>query len=327
MEEKQAVRKSINDYSKQEFIKRLQECGIVGMGGSGFPTYLKYNTSKKLRTLIVDAVECEPYITADVSLIKEKCEEILEAIDAIMEINGIKECFIGIKKDSKIIELLENYLGTYPKIKIAIVPNIYPMGWERYLVKYVKKTNYKLLPLEKGIVVNNISTIYAIYEALKYNKPIIERIVTFTGEMLKSPQNVYVKVGTSVRDVIEFIGGYKRNKDVVIIAGGPMMGKSIDDDDFVVTANLNCVVVMKEQKKEEVLNCFRCGKCVSICPSRLSPVLIKDSLKNIDNLKELRPEKCIECGLCSFVCPSKINIRGCVIEGKRKVFKERGDTK
>lgn len=326
IEEKQVVRKNINDYSKEAFINRLQECGIVGMGGAGFPTYVKYNTSKKIKTLIVNAVECEPYITSDIALIKEKCEEILEAIDAIMEINSIKECFIAIKKDPKIIDLFENFLGTYPKIRIVTVPNFYAMGWERNLVRYIKKTTYKNIPLEKGIVVDNISTIYAIYEALKYNKPLIERIVTFTGEMLKNPQNVYVKVGTPVKDVIESIGGYKRNKDVVIIAGGPMMGMSIKDDDFTITPNLNCVLVIKEPKREEVLNCLRCGKCVSICPANLSPVLIKDNLKKVDTLKELNVNKCIECGLCSYICPSKINIRGCVKEAK-KVVSEEGDKK
>lgn len=321
-EEKQVARKYINDYTKEEFINRLQECGIVGMGGSGFPTYVKYNTSKKIKTLIVNAVECEPYITTDIILIKEKCEEILEAIDAIMDINGIKECFIALKRDNKIIDIFENYLGTYPRIKITVVPDFYPIGWEKNLVKYIKNVTYNKLPLEKGIVVNNISTIYAIYEALKYNKPLIERIVTFTGEMLKSPQNVYVKVGTPVKDVIEFIDGYKRNKDVVIIAGGAMMGNAISDDDFVISPNLNSVLVIKEPKQEEVLNCIRCGKCVSICPSKLSPVLIKDNLKKTDVLKELKVSKCVECGLCSYICPSKINIRECVKEAKEIVSKE-----
>jgi len=322
IEEKQAVRNKINNFSHEEFVSRLQECGIIGMGGFGFPTYVKYNTNKKLKTLIVNAVECEPYITADFVLIKEKCEEILEAIDAIMEINGIKECFIGVKKDTTINELFENYLGTYPKIKLVTLPNIYPIGWEKNLVKYIKNINYRTTPLEKGIVVNNISTIYAIYEALKYNKPLIERIVTFTGDMLKNPQNVYVKIGTPVKDVIEAIGGYKRNKDVVICAGGPMMGSSIADDDFVIASNLNCVLVMKKLNKEKSLECFRCGKCVSICPSKLSPVLIKDSLSKVESLTGLNADKCIECGLCSYVCPSKINIRECVKEAKTLIKKE-----
>jgi len=322
IEEKQVVRKSINDFSKEEFIKRLQDCGIVGMGGFGFPTYVKYNTTKKIQTLIVNATECEPYTTSDTALIREKSEEILEAIDAIMEINGIKECFVGIKKDQKIIDFFENFLGTYPKIKIVTVPNFYPIGWEKNLVKYIKKTSYKNSPLEKGIIVNNVSTIYAIYEALKYNKPLIERVITFSGDMLKTPQNVYVKVGSSVKDIVESIGGYKRSKDVVIISGGSMMGSSIKDDDFVITAHLNCVLVTKESEKQEVLNCFRCGKCVDICPSRLSPVLIKDNLKRHAVLKELNVDQCIECGLCSYICPSKINIRGCVKEAKKIVNEE-----
>lgn len=321
-EEKQVVRKNINDFSKEEFVKRLQNCGIIGMGGSGFATYVKYNTTKKIKTLIVNAVECESYLTSDTVIIKEKCEEILEAIDAIMEINGIKECFIAIKKDQKIIDIIENFLGTYPKIKIITVPNFYPIGWEKNLVQYIKKTTYHNLPLEKGIIVNNVSTIYAIYEALKYNKPLIERIITFNGNMLKNPQNVYVKVGTSVKDIVESIGGYKRSKDMLVIAGGAMMGKCICDDDFITTAHLNCVLMIKEPKKQECVNCFRCGKCVEICPVQLSPVLIKDNLKKSNVLKDLKANKCIECGLCSYICPSKINVRGYVKEAKKMLGEE-----
>ena len=322
IEEKQVVRKSINDFSKKEFIKRLQDCGIIGMGGFGNPTYIKYNTAKKINTLIINAVECDPHVFSDTALIMEKCEEILEAIDAIMEINGIKECFIAIKKGQKIIDLFENFLGTYPKIKIAVVPNIYPIGWEKNLVQYIKKKTYCNDSLEKGIIVNNVSTIYAIYEALKYNKPLIERIITFSGEMLKSPQNVYVKVGTSVKEIVEAIGGYKRNKDMVVVAGGAMMGKCICDDDFITTAHLNCVLMLKNHEKQSVVNCFRCGKCVEICPAYLSPVLIKDNLKRTNVLKELKADKCIECGLCSYICPSKINIRNCVKEAKKNLSEE-----
>lgn len=188
----------ITKYTKKQFIKTIQECGIVGLGGSGFPTYVKYNTDQKINTLIVNAVECEPYITADYVLIREKCEEILETIDAIREINGIDEAIIAIKSHNiELKQIIDNYIGTYLKIKIVLVPNIYPMGWEKNLVKYIKKTDYNKIPIEKGIVVNNVSTIYAIYEALKYHKPLTERIITFTGENLKRPQNVLVKIGTS----------------------------------------------------------------------------------------------------------------------------------
>lgn len=319
IEEKQYVRDSINHYTKKEFIKIIQDRGIVGMGGSGFPTYIKYDSENEIKTLIVNAVECEPYVTADIMLIREKSEEILDAIDAIMEINGIKECFIALKKDNKIIKKFENYIGTYPRIKIVTVPNIYPAGWERNLVEYITKEKYDVLPIEKGIVVNNVTTIYAIYQALRTNKPLIERIVTFTGDMFKKTQNVYVKIGTSVKDIIESMEGYKRNKDVIFVAGGPMMGKSIPSDDLIVTPNLNCVIAFKNKDNDDAIECLRCGKCVSHCPAKLSPVLIKDSLNSKKELENLKVNKCIECGLCSYVCPSKIKVREYVKQAKEIV--------
>lgn len=316
---KQEKKNNINRYSKEDFIKKLQSCGVIGQGGAGFPTYVKYNTDRKIQTLIVNAVECEPYITTDYILARDKKEEILEAIDAIMEINGIKEGIIAIKKCyPDLIKQFQNYLGTYPKIKIAKVDNIYPMGWERTLITKVKHVDYNNLPLEKGIVVNNISTIYAIYEALKYNKPVIDRMITFTGEGLNNPKNIIVKVGTSVEEIIEKIGG-KKEENCLVIAGGPMMGNAIEEGDLVVTSNLNCVFVREHKIKEQIEMCMRCGKCADVCPAHLSPVLIKDNLSNVKKLKKLKATRCIECGLCSYICPSKIELRGRVIEAKKRI--------
>lgn len=316
------IKEKINDYNKEQFIELLKSNGIVGLGGSGFPTYLKYQ-SDNIKTLIINAVECEPYITADNILIQNKIAEILESIDAIMEINKIEECFIAIKSENKKIkEIINNYIGTYLKIKLVEVPNLYPMGWEKSLVKYIKKVDYEKLPIEKNIVVENISTIYAIYSALKYNKPLIERIVTITGDMIKNPTNVLVKVGSNLSEVIESITGIKRNNDIVFIAGGPMMGTSLDSSELIVTPNLNNILVLKysEQLKEET--CLRCGKCSLNCPAKLEPVLIKDNINNIDTLKQLQINKCIECGICSYICPAKINVREYVREAKENL---RGD--
>ncbi len=263
------------------------------------------------------------YITADYMMIKEKCEEILETIDAILEINNIKEGIIAIKKGNNTLKnVINNFIGTYLKIKLVEVPNIYPMGWERQLIKEIKKINYKNIPIEKGIVVNNASTIYAIYEALKYDKPLIERVVTFTGDMLKKPQNVLVKIGTPASEVIQSIDGYKRNKDIKFIAGGPMMGLSLSSDDLIVSSNLNCVLVVKDTPDTVPIECLRCGKCVNVCPAKLSPVLIKDRLNDIERLKELECYRCVECGLCSYICPSKINVREYVKKAKANVRKE-----
>lgn len=315
IEQKLSVKRSINKYTKEEFLNLLMENGIVGLGGAGFPTYVKYEP-KNINTLIVNAVECEPYITADHILAKQKCEEILEAIDAILEINKIKEAIIAIKKENvELKQIFDNYIGTYLKIKIKLVPNVYPMGWERKLIKEVTHKEYDKYPIEEGIVVNNISTIYAIYEALKYNKPLIERIITFSGENLQDKRNVLVKIGTPVSEVLEQL---KVKENSVIVAGGPMMGKKVED--LVVSANMNCILAL-ENKIDIPTICLKCGKCVEVCPSKLSPVLImrtkvkKD--KDINKLKKLHPEKCIECGLCSYICPANLLVRERVKDAKK----------
>lgn len=312
------VKRNLTKYTKQEFIELLKECGVVGLGGSGFPTYIKYNNPRKIETLIINAVESEPYITSDYAIIKEKCEEILEAIDATLEINHIPEAIIAVKKtNTEIIRIFNNFIGTYLKIKLVLVPDSYTMGYEKGLIEYVKKISYPNHPNAIGIVVNNVSTIYSIYQALKYQQPITERIVTFTGDALKKPQNVRVKYGTLTSEVVEQIGGYKRNKTIQLVAGGPMMGTGMVTDDFVITSNLTCVLALKAKSKEIVSEaCIHCGKCVEYCPAKLSPVLIMENKNRPNYLKQLEPNRCIGCGLCSYMCPARIKVREFVREAK-----------
>lgn len=311
----------IKKYSKEEFLETLKNSGIIGMGGSGFPTYVKYNTDTKINTLIVNAVECEPYATCDYITCLKHPKEILEAIDAIMVINNIKEAIIAIRKSNiKLKKAFDNYIGRYLNIKIKLVPDIYPMGWEKTLVKKVKNVDYDKLPIEKNIIVNNVSTIYAIYKALKYNEPLIERIVTISGDMLKGPCNVSVKIGTKVSEILETLG-LKKDKDIYFVAGGPMMGDSMPTEDLVVSPNLNCVLVLKYKKELVPTTCLRCSRCINVCPAKICPVLIKDNIKNTDRLKRLNVDKCVECGLCSYVCPAKIDLRSFVREAKTKVRK------
>lgn len=320
--EKEYENNDISKYTKNEFIKTLKNCGIVGLGGSGFPTYVKYNTDQKIHTFIINAVECEPYVTSDYILLRERCEEILETIDAIREINNIDEAIIALKESNiELKELIDNYIGTYLKLKVVLVPDIYPIGWGRSLVKYIKNVEYNKTSLEKGIVVNNVSTIYAIYEALKYHKPLTERIVTFTGENLKRPQNVMVKIGTSASEVIKKVGGLNK-KDALFIAGGPMMGNNIPTDDIIINCNDNCILVLDKIDFEESTKCTRCGKCVENCPAKLSPILISENLNKMEKLKKLEPNRCVECGICSYVCPAKINVREFVKKAKEKVRSE-----
>jgi len=231
--EDKEIKKNISDYTKEEFIEILKDSGIVGMGGSSFPTYVKYECDKKIKTLIINAVECEPYITADHTIVKNKCQEILETIDAILEINNIDEAIIAIKNtNTELKKYLDDFIGTYLNIKVCLVPDLYPMGWERNLVKYIKKKQYENIPIECNIIVNNVSTIYAMYEALKYKKPLTERIVTITGDLLKDPINVCVPIGTPVKEIIDVVGGYKDSNKILLVAGGPMMGKTVSENGF-----------------------------------------------------------------------------------------------
>lgn len=316
--EKCVETKNYDKISKKDFIELLHDNGIIGLGGAGFPTHIKYD-NKNIKSLLINAVECEPYITADYEILENHIEEILEGIDMILEINNIEEAIIAVKKTNiELIKILNNFIGTYLKIKIKEVPNLYPMGWERTLIKEVYNETYDKLPIEKGIVVNNVSTIFAIFRVIKYNEPFTERIVTFAGDGFKKPQNVLVKIGSEAKEVINSIVGYKKEEEINLVAGGPMMGSSTISDDLVISPNLNCVLVVKN-KDEKALECLRCGKCIEVCPANICPVLIKDNLNHIEKLKSLDVNKCINCGLCSYICPSKILVREYVKEAKEKL--------
>lgn len=315
--EKEIINRDVSKIKKEEFLDIIEKAGIIGMGGAGFPTHMKYKTDKNIELLIVNAVECEPYITADYSIMNEKCNELLEGINNIIRINKINNAILAIKKTNvEVIKKFKEIIDKYPKIELRIVRDIYPMGWERTLIKEVTKKEYNILPIELGIVVNNISTIFAINNALKHDIPLVERIVTITGENVKNPGNVMVKIGTSVNEILKFMGGIL--DDSVLISGGPMMGVEINKTDYI-KPQMNCILVLPKPKEENIINCLRCGKCVSACPANLAPVLIKEC-SNKEELIKLQVNKCISCGLCSYICPSRIDLRKIVNE-KKEVIK------
>ena len=315
--EKEIINRDVSKIKKEEFLDIIEKAGIIGMGGAGFPTHMKYKTDKNIELLIVNAVECEPYITADYSIMNEKCNELLEGINNIIRINKINNAILAIKKTNvEVIKKFKEIIDKYPKIELRIVRDIYPMGWERTLIKEVTKKEYDILPIELGIVVNNISTIFAINNALKHDIPLVERIITITGENVKNPGNVMVKIGTSVNEILKFMGGIL--DDSVLINGGPMMGVEINKTDYI-KPQMNCILVLPKPKEENIINCLRCGKCVSACPANLAPVLIKEC-SNKEELIKLQVNKCISCGLCSYICPSRIDLRNIVNE-KKEVIK------
>jgi len=320
--EKKGAKRNLSNYSKEEFVSLLKNSGITGLGGSDFPTFIKYNTDKDIYYLLVNGVECEPYIGCDKAIMNNYTEEILECIDSILEIMKIKKAYIVVKENNlKTIEKFKKYSGTYPNITISTVPDMYPAGWERNVVEQTLGKTYQNYPIEIGVIVSNVSTIYAIYEMLKYNRPLTERVITITGTGIKKPTNVKVKIGALLSEIIENIEGYKEIKNPLFIAGGPMMGTSLPTDELVVTKDLNCVLVI-DDKEETNLPCINCGKCTYVCPSKIFPVLIMKNYNDENKLKDLKPNKCIECGLCSYVCPSKIEVREFVRIAKGKVNKE-----
>lgn len=311
---KEAVREAkiskICGISKEEFVNKIKENGIIGLSGSGFPTYIKYEND--LKKIIVNATESNPGTAADFKLVEKHIEEILEIIDAVVDVWNMKEGIIAIKKgNNELKKIINSYIGTYVKLKLVEVPNYYISGWEKYLVKKICKVNCKTYPTANGIVVSNIATMFAMYEAIKYNKPLIERVVTFTGPMLKNQTNVKVKIGTPVSEIIEFIGGYKKG-DKTLISNGPMMGTAVESDELVISSDLTSVMVMEAQEKRTSSTCVRCGECILVCPANISPVLIHETKDN----KKYHPEKCIDCGLCSYVCPASINLRSSVRKAK-----------
>lgn len=287
-EEKEQI--NIEKMDKNQFIKLLKNSGIKGMGGAGYPTYKKYEN--KINTLIVNAVECEPYRTSDYALVKENSMEIIESIKQIMQINNISKTIIAVKKISKITDYFKPFLA--PNITIYETKNIYPAGWSKGLVKEILNININTHSSDLGIIVNNVATIYAIGEALKGNY-LESRIVTITGNTDKKG-NYKLKIGTDIKEII--------NTDNLII-GGPMMGKKYDNN--FITPDISCLFINENKFIEKT--CIRCGKCIKVCPVDLEPVLIKDNIDNKEKLKKLNPNKCIGCGLCSYICPARINLR------------------
>ena len=319
--EKVGAKRELSNYTKDEFLNLLKTSGITGLGGSDFPTFLKYSSDNKIEYLLINAVECEPYVSCDKAIVNECIEEILECIDSVMEIMGIKKSYIVLKENNvEGINKVSKYIGTYPNIEMSLMPNIYPAGWERNVVNHVLKKDYDNYPIEIGTIVSNVSTIYAIYEMLKYKRPLTERVITITGSGIKKPTNVRVKIGALLSDIIENIEGYKDIKNPLFIAGGPMMGTSVSTDELIVTKDLNCVLVIDDIERVNY-PCINCGKCAFVCPVGILPVLIMKNCDDEKKVKELHAEKCVECGLCSYICPSKIEVREFVRIAKKKVGK------
>lgn len=299
----------------ESFIK---EAGIVGLGGAGFPTFVKYMSPEKCDTLIINAVECEPYITADYRYILDNIEDFVYGVRALLKYSTAKHCYIGIKNTKKdLIEKVEEAFKGINEISVASVPDAYPMGWEKTLVYEITKKRYKVLPIEAGCIVSNASSAIAVSKAMRNGEAITQKVVTVSGEGIKEPRNVLCYIGTPAKYLVEACGGYTAD-DLVMVAGGPMMGTSMNSDDFVVNIATNAITVVKDSKFDDVA-CLRCGSCSDNCPSGLQPVRINNAAKVKDyaSLEKLDVMSCVSCGLCSYVCPSKLMVSDNVKKAKQ----------
>ncbi len=293
--------------SREELVEFTKDKGIIGCGGAGFATYVKYQRPDGINKVIINAVECEPFITADYKEIDAYVEYLMTGALAMKKMSEAKEVVIAIKVGKKY--LTDKMRAALPDSSVTVVevPDAYPMGWERTLIRHLEKKEYENLPAELGLVVNNSTTAISLAQALETGMPIVNKFVTVSGDALSKPTNVEVLVGTPVSELLKI--AEVNTDEVVLINGGPMMGSSMDNDEFVVTPYTNAITVMNEVQTNAI-PCLRCGACSDYCPAGLQPVRIMQAYraKDWDMVRELRADKCIECGLCSYVCPSKIEV-------------------
>lgn len=308
-----------------ELVDFMMNTGLVGMGGAGFPSYIKYKFAKDIHSVVINAVECEPYITADYRMMENYMEDMILGVKAMVKMAEAQKGLIAIKKTKKeLIAQLQAAVQDHPELEVKLVPDVYPMGWERTLVYQLFKKRYENLPSELGVIVNNSTTAIAFGQALSQGQPVIHKMVTVSGDGVTQPANVWVPVGTQTSEIVKALGGYA-GEEIRCIAGGPMMGQTIVNDQFVVTSYLNAITILKHKPVVEI-PCLRCGKCNDHCPAGLLPVRIKDAeqAKNSDAMAQLRADLCIECGLCSYVCPSRIEVTESVRRAKRALALRKG---
>ena len=308
-----------NDASKEEIIDYMKKIGLLGQGGAGFPSYIKYSTDK-CETLIINAVECEPYITADIRNIEENLEAFKIGVKLMLKASNAKKCFVAIKKfHKKTIAKLEELFKDEDLIEVFKAEDVYPMGWERTLVFEVLKKRYKTLPIEAGAIVSNATSAITLGNTALTGKYQYERIITVSGDNIKNPHNVIARIGATVAELINACGGVN-DGPAVLIMGGPMMGTCVTKDIVTITPISNAVCVFKE-KHEQEYSCLRCGRCVEHCPSSLMPVSIIDAYKfnDVDALSNLHVMDCVECGMCTYICPSKIEVTESIRRAKKLV--------
>jgi len=312
----------------EDIRKKILEAGIVGLGGATFPTHVKLTVpkGKTAEYLIINGVECEPYLTADHALMMERSEELFSGIQILMKGLGVEKAILGIENNKPDAIARMNEIASGSRVKVQGLRVKYPQGGEKQLVQALLKREVPSggLPIDVGVVVFNVGTTLAVYEAVNKNRPLIDRVVTVTGKSLKKPSNFKVRIGTPVSALVEKAGGLP-GQTAKVINGGPMMGKALPGLDVPVVKGSSGILLLdaSEARRREIKPCIRCTKCISVCPMGLEPYLLM-TLSQKSLFEPMEAEKvldCIECGSCSYTCPSSRPLLDYIRLGKAEVGK------
>lgn len=311
-------------------VKRIADCGIVGLGGASFPTHVKLSPppGKKAEFLIVNGAECEPYLTSDYRLMVEHPEEVLLGARIMMKALGVSKGYVGIEdnKPDAISAMRKLTSSSYTEIEVVPLKKKYPQGGEKQLIDAVtgRKVPSMGLPIDTGVVVQNVGTSYAVYEAVQKNKPLFEGVMTITGECLPQQHNFLVRTGTTFESILEHVSGVPQSA-AKIISGGPMMGKAVANLSAATVKSSSSLLLLTESqtRRRPESECIRCGKCVQACPMGLEPYLLNKLSRagRMDELEEHKVYDCIECGCCMFTCPAYIPLLDYIRTGKADVMK------
>jgi len=306
--------------SKEEIIHIVKEAGIVGMGGAGFPTFIKLSPKEpdKIDHVIVNCAECEPYLTSDYRRMMEEPEKVIGGLKIILQLFDNAKGVLAVEDNKKdCIKKLKELVQGEERIRVESLKTKYPQGAERTLIYAVtgRKIDSTRLPADVGCIVNNVDTVTAVYRAVTEGRPLMERIITVTGEAVENPRNFKVRIGMSYKELLEAAGGFKKDSDNVeikpekIVCGGPMMGVAMFDLDVPTTKTSTALLCLTkdEVSANEPSPCINCGRCVDVCPGRVVPRKLADYAERFDEEAFLKANgmECCECGCCSFVCPAK----------------------